>query len=204
MRRKGLFILALVFAFSAIASGQTKTITNADLAKFKQKRLKAEKELRENYREMGFPSPEELARQNEQSRRELSELSQRLREERLARESNAGNRNDRSDSGVLYSDSTGYSDSGFTQYQTYNPRTYTYIPRYGNSGFRYNGYRRNNGRGVIKFRGYIGPNRSNRPANSRSTTFGPSRRLTRQNQRKSRQSDIRNFGPGISITPKRN
>ena len=47
-------------AIPELGISQTRTITNADLEKYKQKRLAAEKELRENYRELGFPSPEEL------------------------------------------------------------------------------------------------------------------------------------------------
>lgn len=86
MKNTLIFKLGLMFALSGIAFTQTKTITNADLEKFKQRRLKAEKELKENYREMGFPSPEELDRQNEKSLRELTELSDRLRERRIARE----------------------------------------------------------------------------------------------------------------------
>ncbi len=204
MRRRILFVLGLVFAFSTIAFAQIKSITNADLEKFRQKRLKAEKELRENYREMGFPSPEELARRNEQSRRELSELSQRFREERLEREANKRIYRARTNTSDRYTNWLGYSESGYPQYQTYVPRTYTYLPGNGNRAFRYNGFRRKSRRGVIRYRGYIGPRRTNHRINRRSNVFGPSRRLTRQNRIKSRRSDIRNFGPGISITPRRN
>lgn len=81
MCRTRLFIgSALILILSAVAYGQTKTITNADLEKYRQARLAAEKDLRENYKALGFPSPEVLARQEEESRRELSELAQRLRE----------------------------------------------------------------------------------------------------------------------------
>ncbi|NNE99353.1 MAG: hypothetical protein HKN25_10080, partial [Pyrinomonadaceae bacterium] len=129
------------------------------------------------------------------------ELSQRLREERLEREAMESYRGGQN-GGVQYSDSTQYSDSGY--YRTYYPPTYTYIPRNRGSAFKYNGFRRNKRRGVIKYRGYIGPQRTKRRTNRRTTTFGPSRRLTRQNRIKSRRSDIRNFRPGVSITPRRN
>jgi hypothetical protein len=83
---KQLFILSFILIAALTAFAQTKTITNADLEKYKQERLKAEREYRENYVRLGFPSPEELARRNEQSQRELSEYSSRLRQERLAEE----------------------------------------------------------------------------------------------------------------------
>ena len=64
----------------------SRTVTNTDLDRFKQQRLAAEREYRDNYAELGFPSPEELDRQFEQSRIEREELSAKLREERIERE----------------------------------------------------------------------------------------------------------------------
>ena len=64
----------------------SRTVTNTDLDKFKQQRLAGEREYRENYAELGFPSPEELDRQFEESRVEREELSAKLREERIERE----------------------------------------------------------------------------------------------------------------------
>ncbi|CAN5767799.1 hypothetical protein BH24ACI3_BH24ACI3_04510 [soil metagenome] len=79
------FIGMLIFsAFSVDA--QTRTVTNADLSKFREKRLQSEREYRENYERMGFPSPEELELQRAESRREREELAERLRLERLERE----------------------------------------------------------------------------------------------------------------------
>ncbi len=85
MKNRLLFILCLALASSAF--GQIKTITNADLEKYRQKRLQAEKDYRENYERLGFPSPAELQKQNEQSRRELSELAARLEQEEIQRQS---------------------------------------------------------------------------------------------------------------------
>ena len=48
MKRQIIFVFGLVFVFSGLSFGQGKTVTNADLEKFKQKRLAAEKELKEN------------------------------------------------------------------------------------------------------------------------------------------------------------
>ena len=84
---KQLFILALVFAAANLAASQTKTVTNGDLEQFRQKRLKAERDYRENYEKLGFPSPEELERQSEQSKRELAELSRRIEAENARNES---------------------------------------------------------------------------------------------------------------------
>ena len=65
MKRKVLFILCSIFITVSFASAQSakRTVTNTDLEKFKQKRLNAERDLRENYEKLGFPSPEELEKQ---------------------------------------------------------------------------------------------------------------------------------------------
>ncbi|MCB1025071.1 MAG: hypothetical protein KDB79_11810 [Acidobacteria bacterium] len=187
MKRRVLFVLGLVFVFSGLAIAQTKTITNFDLEKYKQKRLQAEKELRENYRELGFPSPKEMEKQNAESRKEMAELSQRLRAERLAREALQYEQENR----VIYSDSADQ-PADFINYQQYYGATYTtpnyYRTRvyrnnrraYGNTGIRINS-------GGVRFRGVFRSGNNNQ----RNANFGPSRRLTRENQIKSRQSDIR-------------
>ena len=76
-------VLCVVFSFSAVARPQAKTVTNSDLVKYRQDRVKAEKELRENYAKLGFSSPEEFDRRNIQSAKETQELAARLRTERL-------------------------------------------------------------------------------------------------------------------------
>ncbi len=82
------WLLILIFSFIAIASvsAQTRTVTNDDLEKYRQKRIAAQRDLRENYERLGFPSPAELERQNAESRAERSVLSQRLEAENLERE----------------------------------------------------------------------------------------------------------------------
>lgn len=81
-------IVSVVFiaACAAMASSQTKTITNSDLAAYREKRIAAERELREDYARLGFPSPEVRAAREAQAAKELTELSTRLRNERLDRE----------------------------------------------------------------------------------------------------------------------
>ena len=87
MKIRLLFILTLISitAFSAAAQ-QRRTVTNDNLEKYRQKRVAAERDLRENYERLGFPSPEELERQNEESRQARAELADRLRMENLERE----------------------------------------------------------------------------------------------------------------------
>jgi len=68
------------------AAGQSRSVTNADLERFRQARLKAEADYRENYAKWGFPSPEELDRRREESRVETEKLAEQLRAERLERE----------------------------------------------------------------------------------------------------------------------
>lgn len=86
MNKRLLFILCLSFITASSAVAQTKTVTNADLEKFRQKRLQAEREYSESYEKLGFPSPEELTRQREQSRLEAEEVIARQKEERLEKE----------------------------------------------------------------------------------------------------------------------
>jgi len=76
------FVLAATVSLAA----QARTITNADLEKYRIERLTAEREYRENYAKLGMPSPTELERRCEQSRIEATKLSEKLRAEQLERE----------------------------------------------------------------------------------------------------------------------
>ena len=84
MYRITVFIVILMGV--SYAGAQTLEITNADLEKFRAKRLAAEKELRENYAKLGFPSPDELAKQAEREAKERTALVDKLRADRLERE----------------------------------------------------------------------------------------------------------------------
>ena len=88
MKRRLLFVLCLIFITVGFVSAQTakKTVTNADLEKFRQKRLAAEQSYRDNYERLGFPSPEELAERNQQDSKDLSALSARIERENYERE----------------------------------------------------------------------------------------------------------------------
>ncbi|MGH9949380.1 MAG: hypothetical protein ACRD6X_19580 [Pyrinomonadaceae bacterium] len=85
-------ICVVVGGSFSFAFGQTKQLTNADLEKYKTKRLQAEKDLRENYEKLGFPSPAELEKQNAQDEKERFALFQRLQTERIEREQIAAER----------------------------------------------------------------------------------------------------------------
>lgn len=72
--------------FAVAVGAQTRTVTNADIEKFRQERLRAEEDYRRNYARRGMPSPAEIERINAEKRRELDELAARLRARREAEE----------------------------------------------------------------------------------------------------------------------
>jgi hypothetical protein len=84
MKKFAIVILSLTATVSAFA--QTKTVTNADLEKFRAQRVESEKNLRAEYARKGFPSPEQIERQNEQRRVRMEQYSDELREQRLQSE----------------------------------------------------------------------------------------------------------------------
>ena len=83
---RSLFVFCLIVGSSLGVFSQVKTVSNLDLEKYKQDRLHAETELRENYAKLGFSSPEERERRNAESAKAATELSAKLRAERLERE----------------------------------------------------------------------------------------------------------------------
>src|SRR5687768_3991702 len=85
MKRRSLFIFCLILVSAGFALSQ-QTVTNAQLEKYRQQRLNAERDYRENYERLGLSSPEELDRRREESRAQTEELSAKLRAERLERE----------------------------------------------------------------------------------------------------------------------
>ncbi len=88
MKRIVLLTIGLISFTAGLASAQTatRTITNFDLEKYKAQRVSAEKDLRENYEQLGFPSPEVMAERRRQADLERSALSAKLEFERLERE----------------------------------------------------------------------------------------------------------------------
>jgi hypothetical protein len=57
---------------------QTKTVTNADLEKYRQARFTAEAEYRANAKRLGLPSPEELAAREAERQKRLFEFADQL------------------------------------------------------------------------------------------------------------------------------
>jgi hypothetical protein len=80
---KNFAIVILVLTAAASAFGQTRTVTNADLEKYRRQRVENERKLKERYAEMGFPSPAEIERRNDERRAAMEEYSDELRERRL-------------------------------------------------------------------------------------------------------------------------
>ena len=83
--KKAALLFGLVISLAVVGFGQ-RTITNSTLEKFQQKRLAAEREYRDNYARMGFPSPEELDRQREADMAARLQLAEQLRHARLEKE----------------------------------------------------------------------------------------------------------------------
>jgi len=127
MKKQILFLVSLVFIFTNLAAAQNRTVTNADLEKHRQKRLEAQREYRENYERLGFPSPEELERQIEQSQIERSELAARLRAENLEREKLNLERQ--------RADNEARNRNYQIQNQNYSPRYDDYFYNYPSNGF---------------------------------------------------------------------
>jgi len=85
MRQRGLFFLCVLIGTAGLAAAQGKTVTNADLEKFKTKRLQADQELKQYYAKLGL-SEEDVAKQEAANAKEREELSARLRASRLEQE----------------------------------------------------------------------------------------------------------------------
>jgi septal ring factor EnvC (AmiA/AmiB activator) len=85
MKQRVLFFLCSMVAFAGVANAQGKTVTNADLEKFKQKRVQAENDLRAYYAKLGL-TQEDVANQEAAEAKEREELSARLRASRLEQE----------------------------------------------------------------------------------------------------------------------
>lgn len=78
MKKFAIVILSLTFSVSVFA--QTKTVTNEDLEKFRQQRVESEKQLKEKYAELGFPSPAQIEKQNAERRAAMEQVSDELRQ----------------------------------------------------------------------------------------------------------------------------
>lgn len=81
-----LFIVVFSMAFLAEAQRAVRTVTNAELAKFRDRRLAAEQEYRDNYERLGMPSPAELDERRDRDMEARLQLAEQLRQARLERE----------------------------------------------------------------------------------------------------------------------
>ena len=86
--RKIAAVLIVVFStvLAAAAQRAVRTVTNAELAKFRERRLSAEQEYRDNYERLGMPSPEELDAIRDRDMADRLMISEQLRQARLEKE----------------------------------------------------------------------------------------------------------------------
>lgn len=80
MKKRILLVLSLILISSGFAAAQTakRTVTNADLEKFRQKREQAEADYRANYKKLGMPSPEELQKMEAERQVKMAEYSRQV------------------------------------------------------------------------------------------------------------------------------
>lgn len=81
--------LLTVFISAICASAQNnsaRTVTNADLEKYRAARVKSDEDYRQNYAQRGLSSPEELELREDARQKRLSDLSLKLQEQRLQKE----------------------------------------------------------------------------------------------------------------------
>ena len=81
-----LFIVVFSTAFLVEAQRAVRTVTNADLAKFRDRRVAADQEYRDNYERLGMPSPEELDERRDRDMEARLQLAEQLRQSRLEKE----------------------------------------------------------------------------------------------------------------------
>ncbi len=85
MKQRVLFFLCALIGCVGFAAAQAKTVTNADLDKFKQRRLQAEQDLKEYYAKIGLSEGDVLKKQAEDAKAR-EDLTSRLRASRLEQE----------------------------------------------------------------------------------------------------------------------
>lgn len=145
MKKQILLFLGFIFISAYVAPAQKRIVTNADLEKFRQTRVRAEQDYRENYQKLGLPSPEELEKRREQNRRELSELSERLQIESAEREQRQREDEYRqAQARFLLVNSNQYNQAGYGGSGYYPFGFSGAYSFYGYSGGFYGGYHNNN------------------------------------------------------------
>jgi len=123
MRQRVLFVLCVMTALAGYAGAQGKVVTNADLEKFKQKRVQAEKDLTAYYARIGL-SEEDLAKRDAADARAREELSARLRADRLERERLELEAREREQASMQINVAVPQTDLGYSGYFLYGNRFY--------------------------------------------------------------------------------
>ena len=82
MRSRSFFVLVSILAFAGIGAAQ-RQVTNADLETYRDQRIRAQAELRQDYARLGFPSPAELERREKERNRHIDQLANTLRQQSL-------------------------------------------------------------------------------------------------------------------------
>ena len=126
MRKKLLFCFCITLLIVTAASAQVRQITNLDLEKYRVTRVAADKELRENYEKLGFPSPTEFERRREKSRVETGELAVKLRADRIEQERIDAQREAASRRAIIYTRDGFRQNDVFSNGYYYSP----YVNRY--------------------------------------------------------------------------
>jgi hypothetical protein len=120
------FLILCIFVITPVSAfAQTKTVTNFELERYKQQRLQAEKDLNENYKELGFPSLEERERRLESWKKDNNELAELLRRERIEQEN---------------ADAQAQQAAALATQQQYYPQPQPAYPAYGGDVFYSYGY----------------------------------------------------------------
>ena len=88
-------IFAILLGVVVLSNAQAPTVTNADLEKYRAKRVAAEEELKQKYAEMGFPGPAEIERQRNRDYWDKIELGEKLQAQRHELEKLAAERAER-------------------------------------------------------------------------------------------------------------
>lgn len=123
MRQRVLFVLCVMTALAGAAIAQGKVVTNADLEKYKEKRVEAEKDLKAYYAKIGL-SEEDLAKREAAEARAREELSARLRANRLERERLEIEAREREQSSMRLNVVVPQADLGYSGYFLYGNRFY--------------------------------------------------------------------------------
>jgi hypothetical protein len=140
MMRRSIFVLCFVTLLSGFAAAQAKTVTNADLEKFRQKREAGERNLKAYYAKKGMTAAD-VARQEAEDAEAREQLSARLRSERLEREWLEQERMEREMAPPqvnVYVPQQERNNNGYFVYENqYNPY-YPYFPNYDPYGVQRN------------------------------------------------------------------